>query len=164
MNVRLNSQAWYGTSLFVVLGFLAGIYFSNQAQVFFAVIMEGRAPSFPVAISLIVLHFDLAVLLVGLALAWVVVDRPWWIAVLVGLLLLVYHAYWTHHHLDGHWRWWYLLRILLLPVFVFAGMWLGRLCKRGGASKKVLGFVGCAVLGSASLAYLIHLGRQIATA
>lgn len=148
----------------MLLGFLGGVYFTNQVQVFFAVIMEGRAPALPLALGLIILHFDLAALLATLALAWITVDRPWWVATLVGLLLLIYHGYWTHYHLEGNWRWWYLLRVLLLPAFVLAGMWLGRLCNRGAVSKKVLMLVGYAVLGAASVAYLIPLGRQLIAA
>ena len=84
----------------MLLGFLGGVYFTNQAQVLLAAAMEGRAPPFPVAISLIILHFDLAALLAAIALAWIVVGKPWWVAILVGILLLAYHGYWTHHHLD----------------------------------------------------------------
>lgn len=142
----------------ILLGCLAGIYLTNQAQVLMGYLMEGRNPPFALAVTLIILHFDFAAFLAAVALGWIAGKRMWWAAAAVGGLLFLYHGYWTNYYLQGEWQWWYAVRVLLILPFVMAGVWLGHwLTMHYSRIEKILYVAGYAVLLITSGLYALHL-------
>ena len=152
------SRFWLESIAYVVFGSLAIIYMTNNAQVLMASAMQGHNPPFIIAVTLIILHFDLAAFLGAVLMGWIVQQRLLHISLITGLSLLAYHGYWTHYHLNGAWQWWYVTRVLLLPVFIVAGVFTGHsLTTWFPRQKGSLRLIAMILLAVCAGFYLIHL-------